>query len=178
MDSAYSIRNTCLEDIERVTEINVLAWQESYRGIIDQVTLDAITVEDRLEQREEFFLNQQNALFLVALHNDEIIGFCDAGPIRNHPWRKTTPSMKNIQSEIYAIYLLEQHKGKGEAQDLFRASTNWLTINALHPFMVCVLKGNTPARKFYEKMGGIVYDRTTLNIDNKNYNEVVYIFDN
>lgn len=111
----YTIRQATEADAESIAFVHVNSWQTSYAGIIDQSFLDTISYEKRLVSWKEI-LASKRMLHLVGVHEDQIVGFVGIGPIRpefrvaHHPLFQ-----ENVKSigEVYAIYLLEHHKGKG-----------------------------------------------------------------
>jgi hypothetical protein len=48
--------------------------------------------------------------------------------------------------------------------------------NDLFPSIAWVLADNTPARRFYEKLGGVVVQEKIEKIGNHDYTEVAYAF--
>jgi GNAT superfamily N-acetyltransferase len=169
--SQYIIRAATERDAEGITFVNVKSWQTSYAGIIEQSFLDAISYEKRLAFRKEI-LASKNALHLVALLDETIVGFADAGPVR--------PELAEIfcqeRGEIYAIYLLEQHKRKGIGRVLYKQCRDWFLQQGMETFVTWVLTNNHRARHFYEQEGGTLIGEKTALIGDKNYQEVCYMF--
>jgi GNAT superfamily N-acetyltransferase len=56
--------------------------------------------------------------------------------------------------ELYAIYLLEDHRGEGCGRMLFGAVHDYLRREGLAPFQLWVVAGNHTAEAFYEALGG------------------------
>ncbi|HUX78722.1 MAG TPA: GNAT family N-acetyltransferase [Alphaproteobacteria bacterium] len=174
----YVIREATESDAEGIAAVHVNSWQTSYRGIIDQSFLDNISYEDRLALRREI-LQTKKVLHLVALFGDQIVGFAGAGPIRSESRVDQHPLFKNASTcigEIYAIYLLEEHKGKGCGKALFSTSRNWLDRQGFESFVVRALTDNVRARRFYESQGGTLIGEMTIKIHDKDYQEVCYFF--
>jgi ribosomal protein S18 acetylase RimI-like enzyme len=126
-------------------------------------------LDERLQLRKKILTSHEpNCIHLVALVNDKIVGFCDAGPA-------FTPN-EQYRGEIYAIYLLEKYKNAGIGSALFETAKSHLVHKNLLPFVISVLKENHIACRFYEKHGGCYSGEETVEIDNKFYPESVYIF--
>jgi len=169
--SQYTIREATERDAEGITFVNVNSWQTSYAGIIEQSFLDAISYEKRLAFRKEI-LASKNALHLVALADEIIVGFADAGSVRSEP----AEIFCQKRGEIYAIYLLEQHKRKGIGKALYKQCRGWFSQQDMETFVTWVLTNNHRARQFYEKEGGTLIGEKTALIGDKNYQEVCYMF--
>lgn len=169
MSLIFTIKKAELQDAERLAEISVQGWQESYRGIIDQAYLDTISYAKRLKWRKERLVSQTpQSIHLMVCVNDEIIGFCDAGPTR-HP-------VGEVVGEVYALYVLELYKKQGIGSALWCHATDHLFDQDLIPFMVWVLEKNMPARAFYEKQGGRMIKTEENDIGGRLYAEVCYEF--
>jgi len=169
--SSYTIREATERDAEGITGVNVRSWQTSYAGIIEQSFLNAISYEKRLAFRKEI-LASKHALHLVALVDETIVGFADAGPVRSEP----AETVCQKRGEIYAIYLLEQHKRKGIGRALYKRCRNWFSQQGIETFVTWALTNNHRARQFYEKEGGTLIGEKTSLIGDKNYQEVCYMF--
>jgi GNAT superfamily N-acetyltransferase len=150
-----------------VAAIHVKSWQQSYRSIIDEHYLENISFSDRLELRNKILQsNDPNQIHLVAVYEETIIGFCDAG--------SAFESAANYRGEIYAIYLLEEFKKLGVGQRLLQAAHEFLAQKKLLPYVAWVLKANHSACAFYQKNGGIVSGEKIEEIGSEP--EVAYLF--
>jgi GNAT superfamily N-acetyltransferase len=163
------IRESTLSDANEVAAIHVKSWQQSYRSIIDEHYLENISFSDRLELRNKILQsNDPNQIHLVAVYEETIIGFCDAG--------SAFESAANYRGEIYAIYLLEEFKKLGVGQRLLQAAHEFLAQKKLLPYVAWVLKANHSACAFYQKNGGIVSGEKIEEIGSEPHTEVAYLF--
>lgn len=128
-----TIRTATLKDAESIAKIHVKAWQESYKGIISQTYLDEMPLQDRLDLRKRI-LSEHNpdSIHLVATINDQIVGFCDAGP--------AFTESNLFHGEIYAVYLLNEYKHSGIGSTLITSAHTHLTQKKLLPYIAWVLK--------------------------------------
>ena len=163
------IRPANIHDAEHIAKIHVAAWQQSYKGIISQTYLDEIPLQDRLDLRNKI-LSEHNpdSIHLLATINDQIVGFCDAGP--------SFTKSNLFHGEIYAIYLLDEYKHFGIGSTLLKSTHAHLTQKQLLPYIVWVLKKNIPACSFYEKHGGHKIDEEMVDIGGVAHPEIAYIF--
>jgi ribosomal protein S18 acetylase RimI-like enzyme len=172
--SSYIIREATHKDAEGIAFVHVNSWKTSYRGLVDQDYLDAINYEDRLNLRKEIL--QITTLFhLVGVAGEQIVGFADVGPIRAESRVGLRVCEENI-GEVYAIYLLEEYKGKGCGKALLDRCRQWLSENGFKSFVVRALAGNMRAKRFYEREGGRLIGENTIIIGDKPYHEVSYLF--
>lgn len=112
--------------------------------------------------------NDPNEIYLVAIYEGAIVGFCDAG--------RAFESTSNYRGEIYAIYLLNKFKKLGIGQRLLQATSKFLVQKELLPYVSWVLKENHRALAFYKKNGGILSGERIAKIGSKSYTEVAYLF--
>ncbi len=146
-DTGIRIRTARLLDAEGIAGVHVASWQETYRGIMPQRFLDARTVKDRTALWE-LSLSQlgQGKVVLVAEEADGgIVGFVSGGPARIEEF--------GPGAEIYALYVLKRHQGRGLGRALFDDCRAALRQAGMERLTLSVLRAN-PSRGFYLKMGG------------------------
>lgn len=170
----YIIREATQQDAEGLAFVHLNSWKTSYKGLVDQVYLDAINYEDRLNLRKDI-LKIATLFHLVAVSGEQIVGFADVGPIREESRVGLRVCEENI-GEVYAIYLLEEYKGKGCGKALLDRCRQWLSENRFKSFVVRALAGNMRAKRFYEREGGRLIGENTIIIGDKPYLEVSYLF--
>jgi L-amino acid N-acyltransferase YncA len=136
-----------LADCERVAEIRVRGWQTAYRDLIPRSYLDALSVAaDAERHRARFGRSDGSVVNLVAEEDGELLGWACHGPFRGREARTG-------DAELYAIYVDPRRHGGGIGQALLREAARQCAA-AGHPRMLLwVLKGNTRARRFYERAG-------------------------
>lgn len=173
--SPYHIRHATESDAEGIAFVQVNSWKTSYVGIIDQDYLENISYEKRLSVWKEI-LQSENARELVVLLEKQIIGFASFGLIRSESRLEFFEDPEAKIGEIYAIYLLEEHKRKGLGKALFKQCRRWFNQEGLKSFVVWALADNVHAKHFYEKQGGNPIGVVTITIADKNYPESCYLF--
>lgn len=168
--ASFTIREGTLNDAESITMVHIKGWQDSYKGIIKQSTLDALSYGERFKLRQSV-LNDTNIACFVAEIDARVVGFCDVGPARTEP-------QSDCRGEIYAIYILEKYQRMGIGSTLWTTGISFLHKHGLVPYMLWTLEKNQKARQFYENQSGIVCGTKHVMIDNQVYNEVQYCFKN
>lgn len=178
--SPYVIREAVPTDAEAIAYVHVKSWQTSYRSIIDQSYLDNISYEQRLNSRKEI-LKSKDILRLVVIFEKKIIGFVNAGPLRPKPYNAKLSLFKAQglkQGEIYAIYFLKEHQGKGLGRKLYKHCRHWFGAHDFQQFVTWGLADNAHASRFYESEGGKIVGEITITIGDKDYKENCYLFEN
>src|SRR5258707_816485 len=122
-DSCYIIRRATLNDVLAIATVHVRSWQSSYQGVLPEDVLAGLSIERRVQAWTCNLSEQRHITVVAATPNDQVVGFCDAGPNRDesHAFR----------GEIYSIYLLEEAKRKGMGRALFKEAGAWLEQNDL-----------------------------------------------
>jgi GNAT superfamily N-acetyltransferase len=168
-DSLVIIRKANLADARTIAEIHVATWKTSYMGIVPQVYLDALKVDDKEKMWTEILqtvTSTSGKHLLLAETEGHVVGFSNGGPSR-------TPS---FSAEVYAIYLLQRKQGQGIGKELFQSSLGSLRKELGGPVMLWVLEEN-PSLAFYKKAGGVIRDRATVEIAGKNLSELLLVWD-
>ena len=135
------IRSAQKEDALAIATINVLGWKTTYRGLVPDELLDALSVTEKRIERFAKTISE-NEIFLVAENETGVIGYLSGGKTRdNLPY-------------AYEMYMLYVHP------DFQRAGIGTALVQGFKEkikgvsFCVFVLDGNTKGIHFYQKMGG------------------------
>jgi GNAT superfamily N-acetyltransferase len=161
MVPSWSIRQAVSEDAAEIAKVHVDSWRSTYAGIVPGAFLDDLSYA-KSEARWLKRLANPTAEYVIFVAQDEegrVIGFVDGGSERSGD--------DEYDGEIYALYLLQNHQGRGLGTKLFRrVITHLLTFSNIHSVMVWVLQDN-PSKFFYESMGGELVRQKTMEIGNK-----------
>jgi ribosomal protein S18 acetylase RimI-like enzyme len=137
------IRRASAADADRMAEIHVQAYDETYRDIAPAEVFEGLTLERRQTQWRGFFAaNNGLAPARVAEVGGETVGFCTGlaadGGIG---WIKT-------------LYLLRKAQRTGLGRALMAAVLDDLTALGSRSVRLDVAEGNGPAEGFYRALGG------------------------
>ncbi|AIQ34163.1 hypothetical protein R50345_05610 [Paenibacillus sp. FSL R5-0345] len=140
------IRKATASDIDGIAFVHAMSWKTTYKGLISDEFLDAITVEARSKRWIRNFENpiKDEVMYVAEDEAGMIIGFANGGARRE-------PDL--YDAELYALYLLKEHQGKGLGKRLIRSVAQNLLEKNYSSFMTWVLAGN-PAIHFYHSVGG------------------------
>ncbi len=141
------IREAVPKDAEAIANVHVRAWQDAYRGQLTDEYLDALTVEDRLEQhRRTLEQPRPDWRTWVADEGGRIVGFAVTGSSEDADADART-------AEVYAIYLEPDRVGTGLGRRLFEHALSDVRDRGFAVATLWVLETNERARRFYELAG-------------------------
>ena len=140
--------------IEKATEadaraigiVHVLAWHETYRGIVPDSVLASLNPAARAE-RWMRVITTEGGVFVLR-HGARVVGFAAAGPNREEALAQ--------QGEIYTLYLLTEAQHQGHGRRLMSAMAGDLRGRDINSAALWVADPNTGACRFCEALGGTV----------------------
>ena len=138
------MRDARPEDASGVADVHIRTWQEAYQHVFPAEGLAGLD-EGRL-QRERFWLDAIEAAvprrhILVVETPDGAVGFASVGATRDD----------DTLGELYAIYVLSEHWGRGVGAALMREALERLRRDDFDEAVLWVLADNPRARAFYER---------------------------
>src|SRR5207253_2709722 len=111
-------------------------------------------LRENADQRRERLRSQRADQFsFVAEDAGEVAGYALGGSERTGD--------AEYRGEVYAIYVLPAHQGKGLGRALIRESARELARRGLDSLVIWVLRENEVGRGFYERLGGRAIARRT-----------------
>ena len=142
---ARPIRHATPADAAAIAKIHVLSWQQTYRGIVPDSYLDAMSVPS-YEATWQEALATGTPHVLLAEEAGEIIGFSSFGACRDK-------DAKTHDGEIWSIYLLPSQCGKGFGRTLLAESCRLLQAQGKVQVSLWVILANKRAVRFYQAAG-------------------------
>ena len=159
------IRLATVEDADAIARTHVASWRATYPGIVPQVYLDSLSVEERAERWRSALIASTGMKIYVAECSEMICGFASGGPAR--------AEITGFSGELYAIYLNPEAQRSGIGARLFWSVAEDLVSSGHRGMYVWVLKDN-PSRGFYERMGGSPLTTAEIEIGGKMLTEISY----
>ncbi len=123
---------------------------------------------ERIEKIRRYYKDNG---FIVAELNNEVVGFCNYIDTN-----KFTQGISDIDCELLALYVKPDLKYNGIGTKLFQFVINEFKSKNKTKMILWCLKDNEPSKKFYTKMGGKILKERTIEIGEKNYCEVGFIY--
>jgi ribosomal protein S18 acetylase RimI-like enzyme len=118
---ALEVRRAAAGDVERLAEVHVRCWQETYRGMLSGEFLASQDPVSRLPLWRHLLQAAEPADAWVATDAGTVVGF--AG-VRREPGAAShgfvPPSSGDL--ELWGLYLLESHQGQGLGRRLLEAA--------------------------------------------------------
>ena len=106
------LREALVVDAASITHVHVESWRGTYRGIVPDVFLDGLRVNERTAWWERLLGDGSGGQFayVAADAGDQIVGFASGGPLRS--------AITGYAGELYALYLLHSHQRLGIGRSL------------------------------------------------------------
>lgn len=150
--NTFTIREAGPADAENIGSLHAQSWKTAYRGLLPDSYLDNNLVAERKKYwSEKFPLLSAKEFVLVAENEKGIIGFA---AVMDKP-------DKGYDALLDNLHVQPDIKGQGIGGALLKAVASNLIRTGRKNFYLWVLKGNTPAEKFYKAKGGEPYDHST-----------------
>jgi GrpB-like predicted nucleotidyltransferase (UPF0157 family)/ribosomal protein S18 acetylase RimI-like enzyme len=157
------VRPARVEDAAAIARVQIDAWRDTYRGIVPDAHLDALSYED-YEHRRRTNLQDPATRTHVAVDGD-VVAFAMSGPERD-------PATGG--GELYAIYVRASHRSRKVGRRLLLHVAEAFAADGVESMVVWVLRDNGNARRFYEAMGGQPRGEKTVEIGGATLSEVGY----
>ena len=165
-----AIRAATPADAPAIGRIHVESSRETYRGLLSDNLLESVSAVVRAAMwRGELEQERPISLFVAQRANGELVGFAGGGTSR-------AASLPH-EAEVYVIYVLCAAQRCGCGRRLMVALANALHVRGFKSLCLWVLEENTSARRFYERLGGIVVGEKTEVHGEDEFREVAYGWD-
>lgn len=149
MTPPASLRYAAQGDAPTIADYHVRCWQTSYRGLIPDRDIDAMTVEETTA-RWMHYLSPEMASSgyqtVAASHDGQVVGHITVGAAQdnNDPGR---------QGQVLTLYVDPDHQGKGVGALLLDTGTRILRNRGFDQAELWTIVGNDPAIGFYQGRG-------------------------
>jgi GNAT superfamily N-acetyltransferase len=161
----FTVRRAVMADVQELARVQIASWRESYRGIIDDDYLDAMSF-DRHAAMWAHAVSSGAAAFLAEL-DGAIVGIANGGRRRRHA--RWCPQA----GELYLLYVLKRAQSHGIGRGLFDAVQLNLAAMGHGDMTVQVLSANS-ACQFYERLGGVRIGSVNVEVGKQFLEETVY----
>ncbi|HEY4025401.1 MAG TPA: GNAT family N-acetyltransferase [Candidatus Dormibacteraeota bacterium] len=144
-------------DAGAIAHVHVESWRATYRGMLpDRILAEMDPGEHERRWARTLQDPYRRSVVLVAEEEGRVVGFASCGRERD--------GEQDYEGELYAIYLLRETQGRGHGRALVEASAAALEIRGITSMVVWVLRDNTGARAFYERLGGVYLRERPLDL--------------
>jgi ribosomal protein S18 acetylase RimI-like enzyme len=159
------VRPATLDDAAAIARVHVASWRTTYRGLLPDDFLASLSDEHYTERWTRVMGEGSSRVFVVE-EAGEVVGFASCGRER--------AGESSFDGELYAIYVLDSVQRHGHGRELVRAAAGALMELKVTDMIVWVLRDNTAARSFYERLGGTYVRSQPITIGTATLEEVSY----
>lgn len=169
---ALTIRPAGLDDAPGIGSVHARSRHATYRGIVSDVVLANITVEERTGWWTRALSSHDGGwLDLVAESEGQIVGFSCTGPAG------LGAGASVCAYDVYALYLAPGCERQGIGTLLLERTFGWLRARGIADVQVLCL-ADTSAHLFYESMGGRrVEEGHHADKDGTMLRHLIYVYD-
>jgi ribosomal protein S18 acetylase RimI-like enzyme len=159
------VRPAETKDAGAIAAVHVETWRTAYRGLLPDDFLASLD-ETVYTERWARTLGDATGRVYVAEDARRIVGFASGGRER--------AGEDGFAGELYAIYVLREAQGRGHGRRLVQAVAGGIREMGIQDMIVWVLRDNRPARRFYERLGGVYLRAQPISIGSTLLQEVSY----
>jgi ribosomal protein S18 acetylase RimI-like enzyme len=165
-----TIRAATPADAPAIGRIHVESWRETYRGLLSDNLVESVAAVVRAAMwRGALESERPIVLFVAQRASGDLVGFIGGGSSR-------AVSLPH-DAEVYAIYVVRAAQQRGCGRRLMAALANTLLARGFKSLCLWVLEENAIARRFYERLGGVVVGEK-MEVDGEyEFREVAYGWD-
>lgn len=138
------IRPAVAADVPEIAALCLHSWRQTYRGLLADDFLDGLVPEDLAVHWRKYIGSAENGLFVLQ-EQGAVRGFAACGIDRQ---------LENC-AYLDALHVADEARGRGFGSDLLRQAAVWGSSAGLRQMSVCIVRGNEPARRLYEKLGAV-----------------------
>jgi ribosomal protein S18 acetylase RimI-like enzyme len=161
------IRKATLADAPAIAGIHMESWRSTYRGLVSDSFLDNLRFEERLSRWERRLADLENGSFAYVAEAAEghVVGFALGGPERT--------GHHDYKGELWSLHVAASYQKTGLGRRFTSEVAKRLRSIGINSMLVWVLTGN-PARRFYEKLGGVYLTERLEEFAGGSIDEVAY----
>ena len=142
------VRPATPDDLSGVLGVFLACWRESYRGVLPDAAIDAMT-DERAEALWRRVLADSRGVVLVAEREGEIVGIT-----RYASLDATTPEDDgHVDGAVHSLYVSPRAHGGGIGGALLAQATEELRAAGAEAATLWVFAANAPSIGFYESKG-------------------------
>jgi GNAT superfamily N-acetyltransferase len=141
--SGFAVREATQADLDRVTEIKVRNWADTYGALLPPAVLSRYLDRDvQLAELREMAATPNTLILVAEDASGETVGFSlthfDAEP---DPW-------------LESLHVPREFRGTGIGTFLMGATARELRARGYNTMRLAVITGNDAAGRFYQRLGG------------------------
>jgi len=146
MSDGITIRRATADDAEAIARVRIEGWRRSYKGLVPQRSLDAMSIPASLPLWQRVLAAAGDVASVFVAEGDAgVVGFAAGN-------RLDEPKL-GFDAELTAIYLAHEVQRCGLGRRLAGTIAAERATHGATGMIAWVLAGNLGARRFYEALG-------------------------
>lgn len=142
------IRSATIHDAAQLSTLATTVFAETYQAMIPPETLQPYLKEQFSAEALSLDLSQLSSDYLVACHNERVIGFSKLAPTE-----LPSPLRSTRAIEMVKLYVPKSYHGFGVGAQLMKRSLSEAKALGYESIWLCVWEKNERAIAFYRKWG-------------------------
>jgi ribosomal protein S18 acetylase RimI-like enzyme len=163
------IRQAAIDDAVAIARVHIASWRSTYRTLLPDDFLESLMETDYADRWRRFIDRGSSRIYVVEPEDST-----ESGPVGFASAGRERAGEIGFAGELYAIYVLDAFQRRGYGRELVRASVAGLQEMGLEDMIIWVLRDNQPARRFYERLGGVYVRAQPITIGSATLEEVSY----
>ena len=149
--SPPTIRRATDADVLAMAKVHIVSWREAYPGLLPDKMLARLSIADEAIRWQRMLDHPRGreAAFVADWHGS-VVGYGSCGRQRTSLLRE-----RGFTGEVGELYVIRTAHRRGVGSTLMRAMAGALIERGHRAMSLWVLAENGPARRFYERLGGI-----------------------
>lgn len=144
---ALTVRRAAPADAERLAEVHIQCWRETYRGMLSERFLASQDPASRLSLWRRLLESPEPADAWVACDGGTVVGFAGVRHVPAGDVTHDAPPPSSGSLELWGLYLLASHQGLGLGRRLLEAALGNSAAS------LWVAADNARAIGFYRRFG-------------------------
>jgi GNAT superfamily N-acetyltransferase len=148
-----TIRPATDADVLAMAKVHIVSWRETYPGMLPEPMLARMSIADEAIRWQRLLDRPRawgGAAAFVAELDGALVGYGSCGGQRTPPLMDA-----GFTGEVGELYVLQRAQRRGAGSGLMKAMAGALLERGHHAMSLWVLEQNSPARRFYESLGGV-----------------------
>jgi GNAT superfamily N-acetyltransferase len=136
-----------------MAKVHIVSWRETYPGVLPDPMLARLSVAEEAIRWQRMLDRPRawgNAITFVADQDGSVVGYGSCSEQRSELLRE-----RGFTGEVSELYVLRSAQGLGAGSGLMKAMAAALLDRGHAAMSLWVLEENGPARRFYERFGGV-----------------------
>lgn len=151
-EAGLALREAVRGDAEAIARLHAESWRTAYRGLYSDEFLDSDVFEDRRRVWLDRMASPPDEMYvLLAVEGPALLGFACSFGREDARWGTLLDNL-HVRPDLHR---------QGIGRQLLVESARWsLERYPEAPFHLWVLEGNSRARAFYDRLGGVPVERS------------------